>query len=77
MDMNIFFQENILWPILIIINTLKWRLFDCALTQERTGTVFGGMQPEARESASRKKRHLSFYHVYSAALASIVVNRAL
>ena len=44
MDMNIIFQECV-WPILIFINTLKWRFFEYALTQERIGTVFSGVQP--------------------------------
>ena len=46
MDVNIIFQENMCWPILIIINTLKWRFFEYALTQKKIGTVFSGVQPE-------------------------------
>ena len=32
---------------LIIVNTLKWKIFDHALTQERMGIFFSGVQPYA------------------------------
>ena len=36
-------SEKNMCLILIIINTLKWRIFEQVLTQEKIGTVFGGL----------------------------------
>ena len=42
---HILSEKKCVWLILIIIKTVKWWFFAHALTQERIGTGFGGIQP--------------------------------
>ena len=77
MDMNIFFQKNMSMTDPNHNKHSKMTTFWLRFNTGKNRHCFGGMQPEAQESATRKKRHLSLYHVYSAALASIVGHRAL
>ena len=74
MDMNISFRKTCVWPILIIINTLKWRCFEYALTQERIGTVFSGVRPIAvtRDLCVRILKFTDKYRTqFSSAISSI------